>query len=237
MDDASRRDFIQRALLGLAATPWVAGQLQAEQTKAEPTTAEPSSAAQPSADQPTAAPPHDLPANWHGTEKIAMLIYPGFTALDLFGPHHIFASMMGAEVFIVAKDEQPVETDARIKVTPTATFETCPRDLTVLFVPGGTIGTLAAGADPATRKFLVDRAATSKWITSVCTGSVVLGAAGLLRGYRATSHWIVTKDLEHFGAIPVEERVVVDRNRMTGAGVTSGIDFALSLVKTLRGDD
>lgn len=178
-----------------------------------------------------------LPAGWHGNETVAMLLYPGFTALDLFGPHHVFISMMGAKVLLVAKDDQPVESDSKVKIHPHVTFDTCPEELTVLFVPGGTSGTLAAAKDEATRKFVADRGAKADWITSVCTGSLVLGAAGLLKGYKATSHWLVREDLALFGATPVDQRVVVDRNRMTGAGVTSGFDFGLQLAMDLRGKE
>lgn len=184
-------------------------------------------------------PPHmkSLPADWHGDETVAMLIYPGFTALDLFGPHHFFISMMGARVLLVAKDDRPIETDSKVKLHPHVTFETCPEKVTILFVPGGTQGTLEAAQDAPTRRFLADCGARAEWITSVCTGSLLLGAAGLLRGYKATTHWLVRKELELFGATPVDDRVVVDRNRMTGAGVTSGIDFGLRLVSDLRGTE
>lgn len=178
-----------------------------------------------------------LHANWHGQETVAMLIYPGFTALDLFGPHHLFVSMMGAKVLLVGKSDQPVESDGKVKIHPHVTFDTCPDKLTVLFVPGGTSGTLAAAKDEATRSFLADRGGRAEWVTSVCTGSLVLGAAGLLTGYKATSHWMVRDELKLFGAIPVDKRVVVDRNRLTGAGVTSGLDFGLQLIKDLRGKE
>lgn len=172
-----------------------------------------------------------------GKETIGLLMYPGFTALDLFGPHHLFISMAGAKVLLVAKDDRPVETDSKVKIHPTATFANCPEKLSVLFVPGGMDGTLAAAKDEATRAFVADRGAKADWITSVCTGSLVLGAAGLLRGYQATSHWMVRDELALFGAKPVNKRVVIDRNRMTGAGVTSGLDFGLTLLKDLRGID
>ena len=176
-----------------------------------------------------------LSAHWHGDEQIAMLVYPGFTALDLFGPHHMFISMSGAKVQIVAETDDVVKTDSGIGIVPTATFETCPEKLTILFIPGGTTGTLAACENPKVREFLTSRAPNCEYLASVCTGSLVLGAAGLLDGYRATSHWICRDQLRDFGAIPVDERVVVDRNRITGAGVTSGLDFGLSLVQRLRG--
>jgi putative intracellular protease/amidase len=172
--------------------------------------------------------------HWDGDEQIAMLIYPGMTAMDLIGPHCMFGSLMGAKIYLVAKTLEPVTTDAGVIITPTATFDTCPKDLTVLFTPGGTDGTLAAARDPETLRFMADRGARAKYVTSVCSGSLILGAAGLLKGYKATSHWSVREVLAYFGAIPTEARVVRDRNRITGAGVTSGLDFGLLMVAELR---
>ena len=174
------------------------------------------------------------PPGWMAHEEIVLLLYPGFTALDLFGPHHMFVLMMGAKVHLVAKTLNPVLTDTRIEVKPTMTFADCPKKPTVFFVPGGTGGTLDAAKDAETLQFVSERGSNSDYITSVCTGSVLLGAAGLLKGYKATSHWITRDLLSEFGATPVDERVVVDRNRVTGAGVTSGLDFGLKLVKDLR---
>ena len=218
MESASRREFLQSTLLTMLAGGMAGSTAWAQQPD---------------------LPEHmkKLPASWHGNETVAMLLYPGFTALDLFGPHHIFISMMGAKVLLVAKDDQPVESDSKVKIHPHVTFDTCPEKLTVFFVPGGTSGTLAAAKDEATRHFVADRGGKAEWVTSVCTGSLVLGAAGLLKGYKATSHWMVREELALFGAIPVDKRVVVDRNRMTGAGVTSGLDFGLQLVKDLRGKE
>jgi putative intracellular protease/amidase len=172
---------------------------------------------------------------WKGNEQIAMLIYPGMTVMDLIGPHCMFSSLMGAKIDLVAKTLEPVTSDAGVTIIPSATFQTCPRDLTVLFTPGGTDGTLAAAADPDTLAFMADRGARSKYVTSVCSGSLILGAAGLLKGYRASSHWSCRDALAGFGAIPTDARVVRDRNRITGAGVTSGLDFGLSMVAELRG--
>jgi putative intracellular protease/amidase len=172
--------------------------------------------------------------HWLGNEQIAMLMYPGMTVLDLIGPQSMFGALMGAKVFLVAKSLDPVTSDAGVTIIPTATFETCPRDLTVLFTPGGVDGTLAAAADPETRAFMADRGARAKYVTSVCSGSLVLGAAGLLKGYKATSHWSVRDALAGFGAIPTDARVVRDRNRITGAGVTAGLDFGLTMVAELR---
>jgi cyclohexyl-isocyanide hydratase len=171
---------------------------------------------------------------WMGDEQIAMLVYPGMTIMDLIGPHCMFGSLMGATIHIVAKSLDPVTSDAGLTIIPTATFDTCPRDLTVLFTPGGTDGTLAAASDPDTLAFMADRGSRAKYVTSVCSGSLILGAAGLLKGYKATSHWSCREALAGFGAIPTKARVVRDRNRITGAGVTAGLDFGLSMVAELR---
>ena len=176
----------------------------------------------------------EVPPGRVGPDIIAMLVYPKMTALDLVGPHHMFSALMGAKVHLVAKSLNPVTSDTGLTITPTTTFADCPRDLTVLFTPGGTTGTLAAAADPETRAFMADRGARAKYVTSVCTGSLILGAAGLLKGYRATSHWVARDLLADFGAIPTDQRVVRDRNRVTGAGVTSGLDFGLTMVGELR---
>jgi len=163
-----------------------------------------------------------------------MLVYPQMTALDLIGPQSMFASLMGAELYLVAKSLDPVTSDSGVTITPTATFDSCPRDLTVLFTPGGTDGTLAAAMDPVTLAFMADRGSRAKYVTSVCSGSLIVGAAGLLKGYKATSHWSVRDTLAGFGAIPTDARVVRDRNRITGAGVTAGLDFGLTMVAELR---
>lgn len=180
---------------------------------------------------------HDMtamPASWHGSEQIALVAYPGFTALDLIGPHYMLASLMGATVHIVAKTRDPVSSDQGVTLVPGKTFDECPKDLDIICVPGGTTGTLAAMEDEATIAFLRDRGARAKHITSVCTGALLLGAAGLLKGYRATTHWRARELLTEFGATPVDARVVTDRNRITGAGVTAGLDFGLGLVGKLR---
>lgn len=175
------------------------------------------------------------PANWTGSEEIAVVIYSGFTALDVVGPHYMFTSLKCATTHIVAKSAQPVSSDTGLTVVPTRTFDDCPEELDVLCVGGGTAGTLAAMQDEPTVQFLAARGRTARYVTSVCTGSLLLGAAGLLAGYRATSHWLTRDLLPIFGAIPTDGRVVVDRNRITGAGVTAGVDLGLSLVGELRG--
>lgn len=177
------------------------------------------------------------PPGWVGKEEIVMLLYPGFTALDVFGPHHMFTLMMGAKVHLVAKTLDPVKTDTNIEIKPTITFAECSKKPTLFFVPGGTAGTLDAAKDRETLAFVKELGGQSEWITSVCTGSVVLGAAGLLNGYKATSHWLIRDLLTEFGAIPTDQRVVIDRNRITGAGVTAGLDFGLQIIKDLRSQE
>lgn len=172
-----------------------------------------------------------------GQEQIAMLVYPKFTALDLVGPHYFFACLFGAKVHLVTteKDLSPVMSDLGLAISPTVTMADAPKDLDVLFVPGGTEGTLSVMGRTDTMGWIRDRATRAKHITSVCTGSMILAKAGLLKGKRATSHWAVRDTLSDFGAIPVDQRVVKDGNVLTGAGVTAGMDFAIALVEQLRG--
>lgn len=177
---------------------------------------------------------HLAPAR--GPEDVAFLLYPGCTALDFVGPHNMFRGLMGATVRLVAKTRDPIVTDTGLTVIPDTDFASCPERLTVICVPGGSEGTLQAMEDPETMAFLADRGGKAEWVTAVCTGSLLLGAAGLLRGYRATSHWVTHDLLPIFGAIPVDQRVVIDRNRATGGGVTAGIDFGLTMVAALRDD-
>jgi cyclohexyl-isocyanide hydratase len=166
--------------------------------------------------------------------QIAMLLYPGFTLLDLAGPQ----SALGFHgvTHIVSKTLEPVPTDNGLVFQPSATYDSCPRDLDALFVPGGA-GTAEAMEDPDALRFLNDRAPRSKYVTSVCSGSLILAAAGLLQGYRATSHWAAYDALAEFDVDVVSDRVVIDRNRVTGGGVTAGIDFGLVLLARLLGDD
>lgn len=185
------------------------------------------------------APPdsHDMsqiPANWIGKEQIAFLIYPEFTALDMVGPHCMLTGLFGATTHIVGKTRDIVKSDTGLQFQPSATFDECPLDLDVICVPGGASGTLAAMQDDGTLRFLRDRGSRAKFVTSVCTGSLLLGAAGLLTGYEATSHWAALPLLPLFGAAATEGRIVRDRNRITAGGVTAGIDFGLSLVGQLR---
>lgn len=167
------------------------------------------------------------------TIHIGLVLFPNLTQLDLTGPAEVFGRLPGAQVHLLWKDLEPVASDRGLCLVPTTRFDDCP-PLDVICVPGGP-GQIALMEDRQTLDFLREVAQTCPWITSVCTGSLVLGAAGLLKGYRATSHWSSIDQLALLGALPVDERVVRDRNRLTGAGVTSGIDFALQLVEILAG--
>jgi cyclohexyl-isocyanide hydratase len=166
--------------------------------------------------------------------EIGMLLYPGLTLLDLIGPQTVFSWF--ANTHLVWKTKDLVYSDTGIGMQPTCTFESCPRELDILFVPGG-FGQNQLMNDAEVLAFLADRGPKAKYVTSVCSGSLLLGAAGLLKGYKATSHWAARDGLSAFGAIPTDARVVVDRNRITGGGVTAGIDFGLVILAKLRGDD
>jgi cyclohexyl-isocyanide hydratase len=166
---------------------------------------------------------------------IAFLLFPDVTQLDLTGPAQVLSRLGNAKLDLVAKTRDPVPTDAQFPLLPTATFAEVPRT-DILCVPGG-FGTVATMEDAETLTWLRQVGDGAQWVTSVCTGSLVLAAAGLLTGYRATSHWASRDQLAWFGAEPVAERVVFDRNRVTGGGVTAGIDFALALMAAIRGED
>lgn len=173
---------------------------------------------------------------------IAMLIYPGMFLQDLVGPLTVFEALMNRDIHLVWKDKEPVgsgspSAQALIPVRATTTLSECPKDVDVLFVPGGVPGTFAMMQDREVLDFLADRGSRARFVTSVCTGSLILGAAGLLTGFKATSHWATVPVLKEFGAIPRTDRIVQDRNRITGGGVTAGIDFGLKLVALLRSED
>ena len=161
-----------------------------------------------------------------------MLLYPGFTMLDLVGPLTVFAQH--AKIYLLWKTLDPVFSDTGIAMVPTATLDRCPAKLDILFVPGG-FGTADAMNDAQLIEFLKRQAPGARYVTSVCSGSLILGAAGLLNGYKATSHWAARDLLASFGATPTKGRVVMDRDRATGGGVTAGIDFGLTLLAELRG--
>lgn len=168
------------------------------------------------------------------TRLIGMLLYPGMTQLDLTGPYEVLARLPNTRVSLVAQHPDRVESDRGLVILPTATYADCPQ-VDVIFVPGGP-GQQDLMDDAPTLDFLRRQAKGAAYVTSVCTGSLVLAAAGLLRGCRATCHWSVIDLLSEFGAIPTHERTVIDGNIVTAAGVASGIDFALKLAAVLEGE-
>ena len=163
--------------------------------------------------------------------QIGIVVFPKVTQLDFTGPLQVFSSLPDTNVHLIWKRIEPVASDTALTVLPTTSFADCP-PLDVICVPGGA-GTDDMVVDEEMLDFLRAQAKTAKYVTSVCTGSLVLGAAGLLDGYKATTHWTAVGYLESYGAIPTKTRVCVDRNRVTGGGVTAGIDFALKLVSIL----
>jgi cyclohexyl-isocyanide hydratase len=163
--------------------------------------------------------------------QFGLLVFPKVTQLDLTGPAQVFSSVPGAKLHLIWKRIEPVQSDSVLVLTPTTTFADCPQ-LHVICVPGG-VGSDDLLSDEEVLAFLRKQAEGAKFVTSVCTGSLVLGAAGLLKGYRAATHWTAMDSLSAFSATPTKTRVCIDRNRVTGGGVTAGIDFALTLVSKL----
>ncbi|PAX08132.1 DJ-1/PfpI family protein [Sphingomonas lenta] len=166
--------------------------------------------------------------------RVAFLLFPNVTQLDLTGPAQVLSRLGNARIDLVWRDAKPVATDAGFSILPTATFADVPA-ADILCVPGG-IGVADVIADDEAIGWVERVGRDARWVTSVCTGSLILGGAGLLQGYRAATHWAWMDMLPLFGAEPVAERVVVDRNRVTGGGVTAGIDFALTLMAQVRGE-
>jgi cyclohexyl-isocyanide hydratase len=167
--------------------------------------------------------------------SVAFLVYPQVTQLDFTGPAQFLSRLGKAKVDYVWKTRDPVPTDAGFSILPTATFDAL-RQADIICVPGG-IACVEMMEDDEVLGWVRGVGEGAQWVTSVCTGSLILGAAGLLDGYRAACHWAWRDHLRLFGAEPVPERVVFDRNRATGGGVTAGIDFALALTAAIRGED
>ena len=163
--------------------------------------------------------------------QIGIVVFPKVTQLDFTGPLQVFSGLPDATVHLIWKRIEPVASDTVLTIMPTTSFADCPQ-LDVICVPGGA-GTDDIVNDEEVLQFLRRQATGAKYVTSVCTGSLVLGAAGLLKGYKAATHWTAMEYLEAYGAVPTKTRVCVDRNRVTGGGVTAGIDFALTLVSHL----
>jgi cyclohexyl-isocyanide hydratase len=167
--------------------------------------------------------------------SFGILAFPQVQQLDLTGPYEVFASARGAEVHLIWKDREPLKAATGLVLTPTTSFADCP-PLDVLCVPGGA-GVNALLQDETVLTFLRERAGQVRYLTSVCTGSLVLGMAGLLQGKRATTHWNAHDFLALLGAIPTLGRVVRDGNLITAGGVTSGIDFGLAVIAELLGEE
>jgi cyclohexyl-isocyanide hydratase len=167
--------------------------------------------------------------------RIGFLMFPGMTQLDLTGPYEVLSRLPGAAIHLVWKDAAPVRSDRGLAIVPTDTFETCPT-LDLICIPGGP-GTNELLTDEAALSFVRHQAWGARYVTSVCTGALVLGAAGLLKGKRATTHWMSHGLLTEFGAVPLHARVVTDGRIITGGGVTAGLDFALTVVAEIAGRD
>jgi cyclohexyl-isocyanide hydratase len=167
------------------------------------------------------------------TTRIGMLVFPRITALDILGPFEVLARASDCSAQLVWKDMEPVRGDTGLRILPDVDFAGAPQ-FDVIVVPGGP-GQTDLMEDEEVLAFLRTQATGADLITSICTGSLLLAAAGLLRGYKATCHWLSIDQLAQFGVQTVDARVVVDRNRITGAGVTSGLDFAFTVLAALRG--
>jgi cyclohexyl-isocyanide hydratase len=165
--------------------------------------------------------------------NIGFVLFPNVTQLDFTGPLQVLHRMPGASTHILAKSSEPVPSDCGLSLVPTATFAAAPK-LDMVCVPGG-FGVIEAIEDEETMAFVRKAGAEAQIVTSVCTGAFILGAAGILQGKRATTHWAYHDLLARVGAIPEKARVVRDGNIFTGGGVTAGIDFAFAVVEALSG--
>jgi cyclohexyl-isocyanide hydratase len=167
--------------------------------------------------------------------NVGFVIFPDLTQLDFTGPQQVLARLPQSAMHIVAKSSAPVPSDSGLSLVPTHTFETCPQ-LDLICVPGGRAGVIQAMRDPETVAFVQRQSRAAKYVTSVCTGAFILGVAGLLKGRRATTHWAYAELLPLLGATHEKARIVKDGNVITAGGVTSGIDFGLSIVAEIAGD-
>lgn len=168
--------------------------------------------------------------------KVLALVYPGMTLQDLVGPIQAWSFLPDYEVQFAWHEVGPVPTDSGLSVQATHSFEDCWENPDVLMVGGGAKPTIDLLGDQKVLSFLAERGERAKWVASVCTGSLLLGAAGLLKGYRASVHWGAREQLAQFGAELSEERVCIDRNRLTGGGITSGIDFGIAIAGLWAGE-
>ena len=167
--------------------------------------------------------------------NVGFVIFPELTQLDFTGPQQVLARLPQSAMHIIAKSASPVPSDSGLSLVPTHTFENCPR-LDLICVPGGSTGVVRAMGDRETIEFIRRKSTSAKYVTSVCTGAFILGAAGLLKGRRATTHWAFTELLPLVGATHEKARIVKDGNVITAGGVTSGIDFGLNMVADIAGE-
>lgn len=166
---------------------------------------------------------------------IGLVFYPGMTALDIIGPQTVFATLPGVQIHRIWKTLDPIQTDDGMRIIPDTTFDNCP-PLDMICIGGG-LGQSAVVDDPEILAFLRQQGNMTKFITSVCGGSEFLFKAGLLQGYRSATHWLFREQLAAAGVQVGTERVVIDRNRMSGGGVTAGIDFGLEVARVLYGEE
>ena len=168
--------------------------------------------------------------------NVGFVIFPDLTQLDFTGPQQVLARLPDSAMHIVAKTLDPVPSDSGHSLVPTHMFANCP-PLDLMCVPGGFGGVIQAMGDRDLIEFVQRQARTAKYVTSVCTGAFILGAAGLLKGRRATTHWGYAELLPLVGAKYEKQRVVRDGNLITAGGVTSGIDFGLTVVANIAGEE
>ncbi|SDO70593.1 DJ-1/PfpI family protein [Afipia sp. GAS231] len=168
--------------------------------------------------------------------KVLAVAFPGFTFIDLAGPMQAFMMLPGFSSQVVWHSKGTIDSDAGVSVQATEDFGSCWKDPDILFVPGNTVSLFKLLQDDRTLDVIADLGSGAKWITSVCNGSLLLGAAGLLKGYKAGSYWYTREHLSLFGAIPTDARYVIDRNRATGGGMTAGVDFGLAMVGHIAGE-
>ncbi|MBR0896733.1 DJ-1/PfpI family protein [Bradyrhizobium tropiciagri] len=168
--------------------------------------------------------------------KVLSLAFPGFTFIDLAAPMQAFMMLPEFSSQIVWQEKGVVDSDAGVSVHATDDFKSCWKDPDILFVPGNTVALFKQLQDDRTLDFVAEVGSRAKWVTSVCNGSLLLGAAGLLKGYKAASYWYTREHLSLFGAVPTDARYVVDRNRATGGGMTAGVDFGLAMIGEIMGE-
>lgn len=178
-------------------------------------------------------PAADVPASG----VVGMVVYEGFTALDFFGSYQFLRALPGRDLRVLARTKGLVTSDTGIQIHADTDFDSFEDQVEVLFIGGGTEGTLAFMQDPNSLAFIRRASQRARVISSVCTGSLILGAAGLLEGKKATSHWTAVDLLSLFGASPLHQRVVVDGRIFTGAGVSAGLDLGLHILAHLEGEE